>query len=165
MRPESTCVVCSSAFRPSKYANKTVLYCSRRCNDTARRARNPEVKRARDRAYGMRPENREKRAQRAKEWREENAHRLSEYRLSAYMKWKYRITQDDYDRMFVEQEGKCAVCGGDDYTPWNRLVVDHDHKTGYVRALLCHACNVSIGQAKDDPTILRRAAEYLERFS
>lgn len=44
----------------------------------------------------------------------------------------------------------------------DRWHVDHDHKTGIVRGLLCHHCNFIIGQAEDDPGILMRAVQYLQ---
>jgi len=125
----------------------------------------PEVKKARDRAYGMHPANREKRKQRAREWREFNKERLGEYRLSAYMKWKYGITQDEYQQMVEAQEERCAICGGQDFSPWNRLCIDHCHSTKKVRALLCHSCNVMVGAAKDELKRFLSAAEYLGRFA
>lgn len=51
----------------------------------------------------------------------------------------------------------CEICGD------KARAVDHCHRTGIVRGFLCHPCNMAIGQFKDDPAKLRRAAEYLEK--
>lgn len=80
---------------------------------------------------------------------------------------KYRITPDDYDNMLAAQGGVCAICTG----PQDRVSkdgsywfdVDHDHRTGKVRGLLCHSCNTGIGKLKDDISVLERAAGYLRR--
>lgn len=74
---------------------------------------------------------------------------------------KYGITLADYGRIFTEQLGKCAVC----QTPHDggrRFDVDHDHKTGIVRGLLCTSCNRMIGHAGDNPSRLVAASEYLQ---
>lgn len=61
----------------------------------------------------------------------------------------YGISQADYERMVIEQDGKCKLCGtgekgrNDRFRYWN---IDHDHATGEVRGLLCHICNISIGK-------------------
>ena len=44
----------------------------------------------------------------------------------------------------------------------SEIYVDHDHKTGKVRGMLCHACNTVIGHADDNVTILNSAIKYLE---
>ncbi len=44
-----------------------------------------------------------------------------------------------------------------------RLAIDHDHKTGQVRSLLCKKCNGVLGLVDDDPALLRAAADYIER--
>lgn len=79
---------------------------------------------------------------------------------------QYGITADDYHRMLREQEGACRICGAVAGSPRNlnrsKLCVDHCHKGGQVRGLLCHGCNLLLGRADDDPAILRKAAEYLE---
>lgn len=75
-------------------------------------------------------------------WRERNPDRLRAFALK-----RYGITQDDYDRMFHDQGGVCAICQRPEKRidpRWNvnrRLAVDHDHVTGAVRGLLCGNCN------------------------
>jgi hypothetical protein len=70
---------------------------------------------------------------------------------------KYGMTVADYDRMLVVQSGLCASC--DD--PMTVPHIDHDHKTGHVRAMLCTNCNIAIGHLKDDPQRCVSAAWYL----
>lgn len=83
------------------------------------------------------------------------------YNLEYRLKTQYGLTLDDYYGIFRFQEGRCAICGN---RPKKRmLAVDHDHKTGKVRGLLCTPCNHRIlGGAHDDVEILRRAVSYLE---
>lgn len=66
--------------------------------------------------------------------------------------------------MLTEQEEKCRVCKTEfDLEDQNRKPhVDHCHNTGRVRGILCFTCNTAIGKMKDDPELLRRAADYLE---
>ena len=64
------------------------------------------------------------------------------------LKKSYNITLEDYDHMFEQQKGVCAICGKVDVTG-RRLAVDHDHKTGKVRGLLCTRCNVRVGILED----------------
>jgi hypothetical protein len=63
--------------------------------------------------------------------------------------------------MLEQQNGVCAICHGN-CTTWKALSVDHDHRTGKVRGLLCQTCNTGIGALDDSPDLLRRALEYLE---
>lgn len=94
-------------------------------------------------------------------WREKNKFRvLSDARRSKF-KNKYGITISDYDKMFSDQGGVCKICSGPGLKN-KRLSVDHDHKTGQVRGLLCHGCNVMLGLAKDGPFRLHAAVDYLE---
>lgn len=81
----------------------------------------------------------------------------------ARLKAKYGLTEADMQTMLVTQGGRCAICNSDDpKTPNGTWSVDHDHLTGAVRGLLCTRCNTGIGQLRDDPAILRAAADYLE---
>jgi hypothetical protein len=82
-------------------------------------------------------------------------------------KWlttKYGINADEYDVMFAEQDGKCAICGTEQAAGrYGVFHVDHCHKTGRLRGLLCSSCNHGLGQFRDDPAVMRLAAEYVER--
>lgn len=69
----------------------------------------------------------------------------------------YGMPLGSYDRMVAEQDGRCPICN--DQT---KLVVDHDHESGLVRALLCDPCNRLLSIADESPDVLRRAASYLE---
>ncbi len=77
---------------------------------------------------------------------------------------KFGMSPEQYDNMYTEQSGLCAIClrplpdkrGGN---------VDHCHRTGKIRGLLDSTCNRGLGQMKDNPILLRHAAAYLERNS
>lgn len=81
------------------------------------------------------------------------------------LKSTYGITPEQFDALLASQGGVCAICGK--LPPaikgapgqWN---VDHCHKTGAVRGILCSPCNIGIGQLGDDPDRLRVAIAYLE---
>lgn len=81
---------------------------------------------------------------------------------------RYGITVDELRAMHEEQGGRCAICGGDNNG--RTLAVDHDHSCcpgltscgECVRGLLCMGCNTALGAMKDDPKVLRSAAQYLE---
>lgn len=73
----------------------------------------------------------------------------------------------DYEALAKRQGGKvCAICGLDEfemrYKSKRRLHMDHDHKTGKWRGLLCGNCNTMLGHAKDNPTTLLKAIQYLK---
>lgn len=72
-----------------------------------------------------------------------------------------------YQKMLVEQKGVCAICEKAETKIENEKVralsVDHNHTTGAVRGLLCANCNLAIGYACDDVSVLRKAIAYLEK--
>jgi hypothetical protein len=77
-----------------------------------------------------------------------------------HIKNTYGLTYEQYETLLAAQDGRCAICGGK--RSYN-LNVDHCHKTGFVRGLLCRQCNGRLlTAAKDDPATLRAAADYLE---
>jgi hypothetical protein len=148
---------------PHKFARRllTRRFCSQQCRDRGR-VRDLDVKRAVDREYGN--QNKDSRAARSKAWREANPERQQAHSRRHHLWRKFGMTLEDYDQMLASQNGRCAICATTDTAPWSCFTVDHDHKTGAVRALLCQKCNTSIGHAGDDVERLRKAVAYLERF-
>ncbi len=105
---------------------------------------------------------RKKAASRA--WTNANRHL---YKESIY-KVRYGIGLQDIADMLVVQGNACALCHSEfrsDRRKYNEVRIDHCHRTGKVRALLCHSCNIGMGYFGDDPTRLRAAADYLEQHS
>lgn len=78
----------------------------------------------------------------------------------ARRKAKYGISREEYDFLLTEQDGRCKICFE---KVGEELRVDHDHETGKIRALLCAKCNSGIGLLKEDPDVLRLAAQYIEK--
>ena len=76
----------------------------------------------------------------------------------------YGLAWDEYTGLFEAQDGCCAIClVALDLLGKNSLRVDHCHESGSVRGLLCHKCNIGLGHFDDNPSHLRRAADYLQR--
>lgn len=79
----------------------------------------------------------------------------------------YNINTGDRNRMMEEQEGRCKICFSDiEFQQGKGLssynaTVDHDHKTGKVRGILCGSCNNMLGRAQDNTEILQNAINYL----
>jgi len=71
----------------------------------------------------------------------------------------YGLQEAEYLELIATQNNLCAICHKKD--EGKVLCVDHDHKNGRVRGLLCHNCNVGIGNFRDDPKILESAIAYL----
>jgi hypothetical protein len=85
--------------------------------------------------------------------------KLREYQF----RYSYGIDMTDYYRMLKDQNSRCAICKtehGDKGK--NRLYVDHCHKTGTVRGLLCFNCNVALGHFNDDIELMKIAIKYME---
>jgi hypothetical protein len=93
-----------------------------------------------------------------KESRRKNRTRFSKYVRNWRLKKEYGITQGQYISMYQEQEGRCSICS----VYHEKLDIDHDHKTGKVRSLLCHSCNVALGFFGENLETIRSAIRYLE---
>ena len=80
------------------------------------------------------------------------------------LKCKYGISVEQYDLMFQEQNGVCAICGRES-PDGRRLHIDHCHATNTVRGLLCCDCNRGLGIFKDNLNYLQKAFDYLQKWS
>jgi hypothetical protein len=99
---------------------------------------------------------RDKRCEAQRRWEEKNPEKVRDNSRRQALRRKYGITEEDYRRMLASQGGVCAVCG----LARPRMVVDHDHRTGKVRGILCHNCNLIIGHSGDSSKVLAAAARY-----
>ena len=77
---------------------------------------------------------------------------------NSYLKRTFGITLDEYNVLFYQQNGKCAICKNESK---RTLCVDHNHETGEIRGLLCEGCNRGIGFLKESTEILQNAIKYL----
>ncbi len=104
-------------------------------------------------------------------YREKHRNRLCKEKTQHYLKSKnslgrkanylmrnYGITLETYNELLITQNGICCICKKDN----KKLVIDHDHKTGKVRGLLCSNCNTSLGSLNDSVDNLKQAILYLE---
>jgi hypothetical protein len=82
---------------------------------------------------------------------------------TSYRAAKYGLTVEELKSMEKAQGGKCAACGLSMTRMQKGPHVDHCHKSGKVRGLLCSPCNVTLGHVRDDPRVLRALAAYLEK--
>ncbi len=94
---------------------------------------------------------------------------LGDEYTKSFKDWEYRhkygIGLDEYNQMFADQGGCCAICGKHQTEFKKSLAVDHNHETGKVRALLCVNCNLGVGCFKDDSSLLQAAIRYLADHS
>ena len=104
------------------------------------------------------------------EWRKANPGKVKEHRRrfgGAYarnsrLKHRYGITSVEHEQLLKLQGGACAVCGTHNpgRSGWH---TDHCHDTNIVRGVLCAKCNLMLGHACDDPSILEAAIRYLAK--
>lgn len=112
-----------------------------------------------------------------KEWRKKNPTKARKQTREAYRTWSkkegnkekkrvakmlrvYGLTQDGFMLLVSSQGGRCAICDGV-FESRRDTHIDHDHKTGKLRAILCAFCNRGLGSFRDDPVRLIKAARYL----
>lgn len=99
-------------------------------------------------------------------WKKANPERVAYLAREALFR-RYGISRQQYETMYAEQQGKCAICQSSDPGRKTSKLFLIDHKKGApkgkVRGLLCHTCNAAIGMLKEDPAIFTSAMAYLAK--
>lgn len=132
-----------SEFYIYKKSGKLKSPCKKCCNERTERWRKANLARA---AATMRKH------------RQNDPHRFRQYQL----KCTYGLEYGEFDRRLSAQGGGCAICGEKNPTKGRGgLHVDHCKKSGKIRGILCHNCNIGIGNLQHDPDIIRAALKYL----
>ncbi len=135
MHKDKRCFSCGIAKPTTEYYRSNTRYFQRECKECTKQRR-------------------------SKWWRSPTG-KLSS--ANTKLKARFGITLDEYHALLDQQGGECLICFAHLSVMGHRLAVDHCHKTGRIRGLLCKSCNVGIGNFDDCPERLRRAAAYLER--
>lgn len=81
---------------------------------------------------------------------------VSQYQREFRAKNRYNSSFEELEALKAAQEYKCLICSSE-----KKLVIDHNHETGQVRAILCDKCNRGLGYFNDDPVLLIAASNYL----
>lgn len=160
------CVKCNTSIRFT-----TNCHCAQ-CNKTSLRGYH---KANREKAQQYKREKQPIATQQLREWRDahpeqskaiikksQNKRQQSGKRRIYDLRYRYGLTQEQFDQMNERQGYACAICR----LAWSEEVVmsvDHDHTDGRVRGLLCGKCNRMIGLSGDNVVILRQAIGYLEK--
>ena len=110
--------------------------------------------------------NREKELERKKRDYAENRYNLQEKKKDYNLRRDFGIGLDELKKMLADQNYKCKICGKElkiieGETNDDAAHIDHDHKTGKIRGVLCHYCNLGLSHFFDNPQLLLNAAEYL----
>ncbi len=87
------------------------------------------------------------------------------YGRDSHYKRTYGISKKEYEEQLLKQNYKCLVCENfETEGKFGRLVVDHCHKDGGIRGLICQGCNIALGCVKDNSDTLRKLANYLDEY-
>lgn len=96
-------------------------------------------------------------------WYKENPDKVAATHRKAALKKNYGITPEQWDEMFENQKGCCAICDRHQDMFKKRLAVDHNHETGEIRGLLCAYCNHRVVGRHRDGAKLRKIADYVDQ--
>lgn len=162
------CIECGAVFEKHRGKN---LYCSKRCSlkywlknnrEWTReyvRGKSKERNARRRQEYKDNIEVREKIKMQAREYIRKNPLKKFEYSLR-----KYGLTLNEYEQILESQSNKCPVCEKT-FRMKREIHVDHCHKTGKTRGIICESCNMGLGKFYDNIEYLENAIKYLKRFN
>lgn len=103
-------------------------------------------------------------SERTKKWIAVNPEKF----FSNQIKSKYGIDRKEYLAKLIKQGGRCKICLREETDTDKRtgktrgLAIDHNHKTGKVRDLLCKKCNTALGLLEENPAVIQNLLNYLE---
>ena len=106
---------------------------------------------------GWRRKNLAKTREASRKWREENPDLAKDHKRKSV----YGLSLGEYEALLHKQNGRCAICSSPTAGGRGGFHVDHCHNTKRIRGLLCHRCNLGIGQLNHDPSVLEAAIRYL----
>jgi len=104
-------------------------------------------------------------APRFKKYREENPDKVRQAAINWKRRVRFNFPVELYNERLTEQGNACAICGSTNAGGRGEFHADHDHITMQPRGVLCHNCNIALGNFKDNPEILTAAIEYLKKYS
>ena len=90
--------------------------------------------------------------------REQDREKWIKYNRKSNLKMRYGLQQNEFLQISKKQKGKCLICK----KKTKRLCIDHNHKTGKVRGLLCQNCNAALGMVDENVVILKDMIRYLK---
>lgn len=164
----SKCKPCACTATRKYYASNRDACLSK---NKARKSIDPEKRRKQGQESYQR--NRQKRLEKSKEYRSARREQIQAWSKEYWRKNRdkyrcqrlqrlYGITFEAFQKRLADQGGKCKICRTT--VPAGRhgiFVVDHCHKSGKIRGILCNDCNVVLGKMHDSPVLLHRAANYI----
>lgn len=125
-----------------------------------KRNQNPELSRLESRKYYN--NNRDKSTVRRRKYRENNREKDNLTKLVWRIKRNFGISLEERDNILRSQDGKCAICGTDNFTS-KGICIDHNHMSGKIRGILCSRCNSGLGMFIDSRDIIIKAYWYLDK--
>lgn len=140
----ATCNYCYNFWQRQKYTNN-------------KEHRENCKRKVRDRVKNMTKEQLQDLKIKNKHWREKNKYR----RFLNHIRLNYSLSQSDFELLFESQKKCCAICKKPLGFFQGKLHIDHCHKTGNVRGILCNKCNAGLGFFQDKISSLANAITYL----